>query len=134
MAALVAALGGLPRTRSAFMLDPLIGKDVETRFLRTSSIAFSLDCFLASTFICIATWRVGDFLSVRLRLLLMLPSLDLKDGVNVDGGGGACRDGTMVLGPRLIWSGVVYGGSGSLERGLFVNSMKLGLEFQLRLT
>ena len=28
----------------------------------------------------------------------------------------------------------MHGGSGSLERGVFVDGMKLGLEFQLRLT
>ena len=110
MVALV-ALGGLPRTRSAFMLDPLIGKVVEIRFLIMSSIAFSLDCFFKSTFICIATWSGGDFLVIRLQLPLMLPSLDLMDAAVVDGGGGACRDGTMVLGPLLIWSGSCTAGA-----------------------
>ena len=111
MVALVVALGGLPRTRSAFMLDPLIGNVVETRFLITFSMAFSPGCFLKSAFICIATWIVGDFLTIRLRLPFMLPLLDLKDGATVDGGGGACREGTMVLGPRLIWSGSCTAGA-----------------------
>lgn len=84
----------MPSTLLAFAVDPITGAEI--RLLISDSLPSHPN---DPGRICIATW-VEFFLWEGFRLL-MLPSLSFND----DGGGGACRDGIIVLGPRLICSG-----------------------------